>query len=76
MPGGQRKSWAAWEAHARSHPLRRRILALYAQDEQRSLATRDLLPELGEEGTTYSAVAYHVRVLKHAGLLPDAAGQF
>lgn len=70
MPGGRDKSQAEWQAHARSNPVRRRILALYGQDKRRSLAAKDLLPALSEEETTYSAVAYHVRILKHAGLLP------
>lgn len=71
MPGGRNKNTAEWEAHARNHPVRLRILKLYEQDEQRSLAAVDLLPELKNEKTTRSAVAYHVRVLKQAGLLPD-----
>jgi DNA-binding transcriptional ArsR family regulator len=60
------------EEYARSHPLRARILALYAVDEHRSLAAADLLGELDEENTSYSAVAYHVRILRDVGLLPKA----
>jgi len=72
MPSGRNKSPAEQEAYARNHPVRLRILELYAQDEGRSLAAQDLMAKLGGEKTTPSAVAYHVRVLKHAGLLPDA----
>lgn len=70
MPGDLEKSRAEREAFARSHPVRGRILALYEEDERRSLAAGDLLPELSDEKTTSAAVAYHVRVLRHAGLLP------
>jgi hypothetical protein len=70
MPGGRSKSRDEWETLARSHPVRRKILELYEQDEGRSLAAPDLLLELGDEKTTRCAVAYHVRILRHAGLLP------
>ena len=69
MPGRQ-KSQVEWEALARNHPVRLKILELYEQDEGRSLAAQDLLIELGEDAPAYAPVAYHVRVLKHAGLLP------
>lgn len=59
-------------AYVQSHPIRARILALYEQDEQRSLAAEDLLQELGDRQATRSAVAYHVRILRDAGLLPKA----
>jgi Helix-turn-helix domain len=72
MSGRQRKDRAAWQAYVRSHPVRRAILALYEQNEGRSLAAEDLLRELGETKTTYAVVAYHVRVLKDAGLLPGS----
>lgn len=58
------------EDHARSHPIRVKILGLYEQDESRSLAALDLMGDLSEEDTNVSAVAYHVRVLKDAGLIP------
>ncbi len=63
---------ASQNAYAQSHPVRARILALYGQDERRSLAAEDLLTELTDEHTTSSAVAYHVRVLRDTGLLPKA----
>lgn len=72
MSGRQRKDRAAWQAYVRSHPVRRAILTLYEEDEKRSLAAEDLLRELGEAKTTLAVVAYHVRVLKDAGLLPDS----
>lgn len=72
MPARRGKNRAAWEAHAKSHPVRRSILALYEQDEQRSLAAQDLLPKLDDEAMTRSSVAYHVMVLRHSGLLPDS----
>jgi hypothetical protein len=60
------------EEHARSHPVRARILGLYAQDEQRSLAPDDLLRELSDVEVTAPLVAYHARVLRDTGLLPRA----
>lgn len=59
------------EAYARSHSLRARILALYEEDEGRSLETVALLGDLGDEDIPLSLVAYHVRVLQDAGLLPS-----
>jgi DNA-binding transcriptional ArsR family regulator len=58
------------EERARTHPIRAKILALYAEDEDRSLAAEDILADLTEDDTNISAVAYHVRILKDAGLLP------
>ncbi len=58
------------EKYARSHPVRAKILALYAQDKQRSLAAMDLLGELAGENTSYSAMIYHLQILKEAKLLP------
>ncbi len=62
------------EEYARSHPIRVRILALYEQDEQRSLAPDDLLRELSDVRATAPLVDYHVRVLSDSGLLPRADG--
>jgi len=58
------------EEFARGHPVRARILGLYEEDEQRSLALDDLLRELSD--ATGPLVAYHRRVLSDAGLLPPA----
>ncbi len=58
------------EERARKHPIRAKILGLYEQDESRSLVALDLLPDLEEEDTNVSAVAYHVRILQDAKLLP------
>lgn len=61
---------------ARSHPLRVKILAMHQQDLERSLAACDLLPPLtaartaGEGDLSLSTVAYHVRVLQDAELIP------
>ncbi len=57
------------EAYVRSHPMRVEILALYEEDEGRSLAALALLEDLTED-TTPAVVAYHVRVLQDVGLLP------
>lgn len=57
---------------ARSHPLRVKIIALYVQNESRSLAALDLAKDLNEANANPSAVAYHVRLLQEAQLLPAA----
>lgn len=67
---GQRKMDR--EEYARSHPIRAKILALYEQDERRSLSLNELLPELSDIGATVPVVAYHHRVLSEVGLLPPA----
>ncbi len=58
------------EERARSHPLRVKILGLYEQDEARSLDALALMDDLSEEDTNVSAVAYHVRILQDAGMVP------
>lgn len=58
------------EDRARSHPLRVKIIALYVQNEGRSLAALDLMKDLNEADTNPSAVVYHVRLLQEAKLLP------
>jgi len=62
---------------ARQHPIRERILALYEQKTDRSLAVDDLLRDLRADGgdgdhpgMSERAVHYHVLVLRDAGLLP------
>lgn len=58
------------EERARKHPVRARILALHSQDKRRSLAAADLMADLGDDRADLATVAYHVRVLQDAGLLP------
>jgi hypothetical protein len=58
------------EKYVRSHPIRAEILALYEQDERRSLAALALLGDLADVDAMPAVVAYHVRVLRDAGLLP------
>lgn len=60
------------EEYARSHAIRAKILALYEQDEGRSLSLDELLRELSDVGATAPLVAYHRRVLSDIGLLPQA----
>ncbi len=57
------------EEYVRSNPIRARILDLYEQDEQRSLAPGDLLRELSGGPATAPLVAYHLRVLSDAGFI-------
>jgi len=59
-------------AYARSHPIRARILELCEEEPGRSLTTADLQAELDESPRpTVAMVAYHLQVLRGAGLLPD-----
>jgi len=58
------------EACVRSHPIRARILALYEEDPQRSLAPKELAQEFPDQLVTAAGVSYHLRVLRDAGLLP------
>lgn len=75
-PRRRRKSLEQRREMARSHPLRVKILALHQQDLERSLVASDLLPTLtaaraaGEGDLSLSTVAYHVRVLQDAELIP------
>jgi len=75
VPGSQgAKARMDREAYARSHPIRARILELYEEELGRSLTPDDLLPELeGLPGATLAGIAYHLKVLRDAGLLPDSA---
>lgn len=60
----------AFQDQARTHPTRRNILALIAQDRGRSLdpdALRRALPDRPSPAT----VRYHLLVLDHASLLPS-----
>ncbi len=59
------------EAYARSHPIRVSILELYAQDKGRPLAVEALFGDLADESLKPPVVAYHLRVLREAGLLPE-----
>ena len=59
--------------YARSHPIRAEILALYEEDEGRSLAALALLGDLADEGISLPVAAYHVRVLQDAELLPKGS---
>ncbi|HEX6456444.1 MAG TPA: hypothetical protein VF009_07995 [Solirubrobacterales bacterium] len=58
---------------ARRAPMRARILELYEQDRGRSLAPDDLIDELTENfgvRITKAQVAYHLRWLREAELIP------
>ncbi|HEY7951215.1 MAG TPA: hypothetical protein VID51_10355 [Solirubrobacterales bacterium] len=67
---GQRKMDR--EEYVRGHPIRAKLLALYEQDDQRSLSPDEPLGALSDVGVTAPLVAYHLRVLSVAGLLPRA----
>lgn len=70
MLSGRSEQTMDREAYARSHPTRARILALYEQDEQRSLAPEELTHEFPDQLVTAAGVNYHLRVLRDGGLLP------
>jgi hypothetical protein len=54
---------------ARSHAIRADILALFAQDEGRSLDPNDLGRDLPNEPAP-AVVSYHLKMLRSASLLP------
>jgi hypothetical protein len=54
---------------ARSHTTRANILALFAQDEGRSLDPDDLRHNLPNEPAP-AVVTYHLKMLRSASLLP------
>jgi hypothetical protein len=57
---------------ARSHTTRASILALFAEDEGRSLDPSDLRRDLPNEPTP-TVVSYHLQTLRSASLLPPEA---
>jgi hypothetical protein len=57
---------------ARSHVIRASILALFAQDEGRSLDPDDLGPDLPNEPAP-AVIGYHLQMLRSASLLPPEA---
>ncbi len=57
---------------AQSHTTRANILALFAQNEGRSLDPADLGRELPDD-TAAAVVSYHLKVLRSASLLPPQA---
>jgi hypothetical protein len=57
---------------ARSHAIRASILALFAEDEGRSLDPGRLGRDLPNEPAP-SVVSYHLQTLRRASLLPSAS---
>jgi hypothetical protein len=57
---------------ARSHATRASILALFGQDKGRSLDPDDLSRDLPNEPAP-AVVAYHLKTLRSASLLPPEA---
>jgi len=72
MYNDKRRNLESRQKQARENPLRGQILALYGQDNDRSLAAVDLLPLLdGQDELSLAQVAYHVSVLREVELLPE-----
>lgn len=63
------------QMQAFSHPIRLRIVELFTDDPDRSLAVADLTADVGEgfDGVSASQVNYHLRYLQRAGLVPVLA---
>jgi hypothetical protein len=59
---------------ARSHTTRAGILALFAEDEGRSLDPDDLSRDLPNE-TAPAVISYHLRMLRSTSLLPPLAAR-
>jgi hypothetical protein len=57
-----------------SHPLRLRIVELFAKDPDRSSAVGDLASDLGDDFAAFSVaqVNYHLRYLQRVGLVPES----
>ena len=64
------------QIRALAHPIRSRIVELYAREAARSLAVMDLANDLGDDfdGVRLSQVSYHLRHLQHLELIPSEAG--
>lgn len=65
---------ARMQDFARSHTTRASILALYAQDERRSLDPADLGRDLPNE-PAQAVLSYHLQTLRSASLLPPEAAE-
>jgi hypothetical protein len=72
MHDNETESTTRLQDFARSHTTRASILALFAQDEERSLDPIDLGRELPNEPAP-AVVDYHLRTLRTASLLPPQA---
>lgn len=69
MHNNEAESMTRLQEFARSHTTRANVLALFAQDEGRSLDSDDLSRDLPNEPAP-AVVAYHLRMLRSASLLP------
>lgn len=72
MHDNEMESTTRLQDFARSHTTRANILALFAQDEGRSLDPDDLSGDLPNEPAP-ALVGYHLKVLRSASLLPPQA---
>lgn len=60
------------QVKALAHPMRMRIVELFAKDAARSLSVSDLAGDLSPafEGASLAQVSYHVRLLQQLELIP------
>jgi hypothetical protein len=72
MHDNEAESTTRLQDFARSHTIRASILALFAQDEGRSLDPGDLGRDLPNEPAP-AVVSYHLQTLRSASLLPPEA---
>jgi hypothetical protein len=73
--GSERSRFSPDEVQVLSHPIRLRIVELFTDDPDRSLAVADLTADLGDgfAGVTAGQVNYHLRYLQRAGWIPVLA---
>jgi hypothetical protein len=74
MHDNEAESTTRLQDFARSHTTRANILALFAQDEGRSLDPDDLGHKLPNEPAP-AVVSYHLKTLRTASLLPSQASR-
>jgi hypothetical protein len=74
MHDNEAESTTRLQDFARSHTTRANILALFAQDEGRSLDPETLGRDLPNEPAP-AVVSYHLKTLRMASLLPPQASK-
>jgi hypothetical protein len=74
MHNNEAESTTRLQNFVRSHTTRANILALFAQDEGRSLDPEALARDLPKE-PALAVVSYHLKILRTASLLPPQAAE-
>jgi hypothetical protein len=75
MHDNEAESTTRLQDFARRHTTRANILALFDQDEGRSLDPHDLSHDLPKEPAP-AVITYHLKMLRSASLLPPQTTEF